>query len=469
MALLLATLEGTWMTAVMCWAVMTTRPAGSTWPELLGAAGHALLPPLGWLLGLYYTGLYDFRRTRGYGEFVAGLPRSLAVALALMIPAYVALPERALGGRAWLIGLPIALAVLLLLRASAYPAMRRLAGRERVLVIGTEPLAAEIVDQIESRPDGGGVIVGVADDGVAPDGRPPRLGLLGPLEHLTKVIDQVQPDRIIVALSPRRGRLPVRALLEARTRSIVVEDGVDVYEQLTGKIALESLPAASAIFSRHFPVSRMALAFGRGLSLLVALGGLLLLGPLMLAIAVAVKLDSAGPVLFHQARLGRGGRPFILIKFRTMRPVDAATSEWARDNAARITRVGEWLRKFRLDELPQFVNILRGDMNLIGPRPHPMSNVPLFWERIPYYPLRAVVRPGVTGWAQTRYGYANTLEEETEKMRYDLYYIKHRSVWLDLRILLDTVKVMVLGRDQIAGEVQRLEQQPADRRLQQAA
>src|SRR5207247_1690729 len=233
------------------------------------------------------------------------LPRSMAVALALVIPAFVALPDRALGGRAWLIGLPIALAVLLLLRASAYPAMRRLAGRERVLVIGTEPLAAEIVDQVESRP---------------------RRGRLGPLEHLTKVIEQVQPDRIIVALSQRRGRLPVRALLEARTRSIVVEDGVDVYERLTGKIALESLPAASAIFSRHFPVSRVALAFGRGLSLLVAVGGLLLLGPLMLAIAVAIKLDSAGPVLFHQARLGRGGRPFILIKVRTTRPVDAASA-----------------------------------------------------------------------------------------------------------------------------------------------
>jgi lipopolysaccharide/colanic/teichoic acid biosynthesis glycosyltransferase len=129
-----------------------------------------------------------------------------------------------------------------------------------------------------------------------------------------------------------------------------------------------------------------------------------------------------------------------------MRPRVGPTSEWARDNGARITRVGRWLRHFRLDELPQFLNVLTADMNLVGPRPHPVSNFRLFHERIPYYSLRSAIRPGVTGWAQVRYGYANDLAEETEKMRYDLYYLKHRSLGLDLRILLDTVRVIALGR-----------------------
>ena len=179
---------------------------------------------------------------------------------------------------------------------------------------------------------------------------------------------------------------------------------------------------------------------------LVALVGLMLAAPLLLIICAAIKLESRGPVLFVQERIGLFGRRFPLLKFRTMVPDPRPSSEWARDNATRITRVGKWLRKFRLDELPQFINILRGDMALIGPRPHPASNYGLFADRIPHYALRCRVRPGVTGWAQVRYGYANNLEEETEKMRFDLYYIKHLSFYLDLRILVDTVKIVLFGR-----------------------
>jgi len=162
-------------------------------------------------------------------------------------------------------------------------------------------------------------------------------------------------------------------------------------------------------------------------------------------------------VLFVQDRVGLRGRRFRLLKFRTMRVTDAAPSEWAGDNRDRITRVGHWLRTFRFDELPQFVNVLRGDMDLVGPRPHPASNFSAFvtvlrnqpecGEQIDYYALRSMVRPGITGWAQVRYRYANNLEEEIEKMRYDLYYVKHRSLWLDLRILADTVKTVLAGRE----------------------
>ena len=193
----------------------------------------------------------------------------------------------------------------------------------------------------------------------------------------------------------------------------------------------------------------------------MALVGLVALSPVIGAIAIAIRLDSPGPVLFVQERVGRAGRRFLLLKFRTMYVTDAAHSEWARDNADRITRVGLWLRRFRLDELPQFVNVLRGDMDLVGPRPHPVSNFSLFvtvlrnspecGEQIPYYSIRSMARPGITGWAQVRYRYANNLEEEIEKMRYDLYYVKHRSFWLDLRILADTVKTVLGGRESLDG------------------
>src|SRR5206468_2150274 len=212
-------------------------------------------------------------------------------------------------------------------------------------------------------------------------------------------------------------------------------------------IASEALTPTGFVSSRDFRKSHADLAFGHALSLLVSAIALLLFLPLLLLIAVAIKLDSAGPVLFVQERAGAGGRRFKLLKFRTMRPCERSTSEWVRDNNDRITRVGIVLRKYRLDELPQLVNVLRGEMNLVGPRPHPVSNVRLFTEKIPYYSLRAVVRPGLTGWAQVRQGYANSLEEETEKMRYDLYYIKHMSAWLDLRILVRTAQAVLLGRD----------------------
>ena len=166
----------------------------------------------------------------------------------------------------------------------------------------------------------------------------------------------------------------------------------------------------------------------------------------MAVLAIAIRCSSRGPVLFVQSRAGRDGRPFGLLKFRTMRPCTEAHSEWVTDNLERITPIGRWLRRFRLDELPQLVNVLRGEMNLIGPRPHPTDNYAVFMHRIAYYGLRKSVRPGVTGWAQVRYGYANNLDEETEKMRYDLYYIKNRSPWLDARILFETIGVMTFGQ-----------------------
>ncbi len=186
-------------------------------------------------------------------------------------------------------------------------------------------------------------------------------------------------------------------------------------------------------------------------SLVAAIVALVILAPLLAVIAVAIKIDSPGPVLFIQDRAGLAGRRMRLLKFRTMRPSDGPTSEWERDNGARITRVGRWLRRYRLDELPQLINVLRGELNLVGPRPHPISNVALFSKEIPYYALRSVVRPGLTGWAQVRQGYANGLQEETEKMRYDLYYIKHMSAWLDLRILFATIRVVLAGSSR-AGE-----------------
>jgi len=336
--------------------------------------------------------------------------------------------------------------ILLGSRVLVHALRRRARSVERVLVLGSSPLAETLVREIAAGTGARQVIARVAPEALGGERGAASGPAPGPPDALGPLIDLTRPDRIVVAMAERRRRLPVRQLLEARARGIFVEDGVSFYERLTGKVALESLAPSDLLFGSDLRPPFGSRLASRALGLLVSLAGILLLAPVFVLVAVAIKLDSRGPVFFIQERSGERGRRFRLIKFRTMHPAGGAASEWVRDNDGRITRVGRWLRAFRLDELPQFVNVLKGDMNLVGPRPHPATNVPLFRERIPYYALRETVRPGITGWSQVRYGYANSLEEETEKMRYDLYYIKHASLWLDLRILLDTVKIVLLGR-----------------------
>lgn len=314
----------------------------------------------------------------------------------------------------------------------------------RVVIIGSGPLANRLVAEMHARRTRHRVVAVVDDPGLL-SGAPGGL-LAGPLTRLGEIIDELRPDRVVIALADRRGRLPMTDLVMARVGGIAVEEGIQCLEHLTRKVAIEALTPGALIASGHFRKTHWDLALGRAVSLVVSLAAVLVLAPLFGLIALAIKLDSPGPVLFIHDRAGLGGRRIRLLKFRTMRPPTGPTSEWEKDNGHRITRVGRWLRRYRLDELPQLVNVLRGDMNLVGPRPHPISNVELFSKQIPYYAVRSVVRPGLTGWAQVRQGYANDLEEETEKMRYDLYYIKHMSVWLDLRILFETFSAVLAGR-----------------------
>lgn len=322
---------------------------------------------------------------------------------------------------------------------------------ERLLILGATPLAFQLVRELERRRDRRRRLLGLLSEGTTDDAVSEVC--LGPISTLGSVVEQRQPHRIVVALAERRGATPIAALLDCFVqRGIIVEDAAGFYERLTGKLAIESLTPMSLVSARLFP-TRAQEWFSRAASLLAALVAVVLFSPLFLLFTIAIKLDSPGPVLFRQKRVGARGRPFTLFKYRTMQ-VGGGKSEWEADNHHRVTRVGRVLRRFRLDELPQFINILRGEMNLVGPRPHPVSNLELFTlvgrnlneltgAAIGCYALRLLVRPGMTGWAQVRYRYANNLDEEIEKLRYDLYYIKHRSPWLDLRILAATLKVVV--------------------------
>jgi len=395
------------------------------------------------IAGFYYNDLYNPRVVWSFRGFAARLLSSLGLAFVLLAVLYAVLPEAVIDEGTVVLGFLVTLALVLPVRGAAYALVRSGPFRERVVILGSGPFAIRLLREIESQPCLRYSVVGIVhDDPAAGAGH----RFLGPLERLDEILREVQPDRVIVALTERRGRMPVQHLLDARLDGVVVENGVRVYERLTGKRAIESLTPSSVIFSRDFCKSRLDLAAGRALSLLVAAAGLLLFAPLLGLIALAIKLDSGSPVLYVHERVGLRGRRFKLLKFRTMHRTGADVGDWTRDQSDRVTRAGKWLRRFRLDELPQFINILRGDMNLVGPRPHRVSKYEAFLETIPYFSLRAVVRPGLTGWAQVQYGYASRLEEETEKVRYDLYYVERLSFALDLRILFDTVKIVFFGR-----------------------
>jgi exopolysaccharide biosynthesis polyprenyl glycosylphosphotransferase len=361
----------------------------------------------------------------------------------------------------WQVVLPVTerpyLSSLILLAAAI--AVAFLAAREmrpkgsRVLILGSGPMAWKLIEEIEAPRAPRYTVAGIVSDEQPDPDSADAARWLGPSDQLSDIAQRVQPTRIVVAVADRRDRLPLQPLLESRVRGIVVEDAIDFYERLTGKIAIEALRPSVLIMSKGFRNHGVAETVARVVSMVIAAIGLVLVAPLLAALALAIKIDSRGPVFFIQQRAGHDGRSFGLVKFRTMHPATEARSEWVMDNLDRITPIGRWLRRFRLDELPQLVNVLRGEMNLIGPRPHPTSNHAVFVDDIAYYGLRNSVRPGVTGWAQVRYGYANNLEEETEKMRYDLFYIKNRSIWLDMRILFETVGIIVFGQG--ASEVRR--------------
>ena len=441
--------------AVFGLLTVSATPVLSRWTDLGTVLATSLAITCCCVMSFYYNDLYDFRSVRSLDQFVPRLLKSLLLAFVFLTIFYAIVQPKNVTGEQFLLSLFLIATVILCLRAVSYGVISRRLFSEPVLILGTGPLAQTIADELTAAPHLRCVVAGLVEvgDGRASDpggSSATRYPVYGPMQDWQRTLAEVQPKRIVVALTERRGRLPIRELLHSSVSGTIVEDGVEVFERLTGKLAIDSIVPSEVLYSKKYRKSRLLAWSARAFSFVVALGALLFLAPVFLLVAVAIKLDSGGPVLFVQPRLGLSNRPFRLLKFRTMHPGNKRT-EWAQDNEDQITRAGAWLRKYRIDELPQFFNVLRGDMNLVGPRPHPVTNHRLFAENISYYFLRSLVRPGITGWAQVRYGYANNLEEEREKVRYDLYYIKHLSLWLDIRILVDTVKIVLFGRRTSSG------------------
>jgi sugar transferase (PEP-CTERM system associated) len=314
--------------------------------------------------------------------------------------------------------------------------------RERVYILGNGERAERLVHGLRQRTALGLEIVGWSGE---LGGEVTRDSVASHLQSLTR---ERGLHRVIVALPDRRKTLPVEALLDLRLLGVKVEDATSWLERISGRIEVEQLNPSWLIFGEGFRFSAFFRFGRRVLNFFVALIGSLLSLPLLPFVVLAIKLDSPGPVLYRQKRVGYRGATFNCYKFRTMRQdAEADTgATWALDSDPRITRVGGFLRTSRLDEIPQLWCVLKGDMHFVGPRPERPEFVEWLSKAIPFYGVRHVVRPGITGWAQVKYKYGNTLEDAREKLQHDLFYIKNRSIGLDLLIMLETIKIVLLGR-----------------------
>jgi sugar transferase (PEP-CTERM system associated) len=352
-------------------------------------------------------------------------------------------PDVAIGSYVYVLGFALLVpSFLLLRRAYEWVGGHRLF-RERIYVLGAGEYARSIVEAIRAHPDIGMEVVFWED--VPLEAAQRKQVWISVLDRLSKA--QPPIHRIIVAMEVQRGELPVQELLLLRFQGIEVEEDGTLRERLYGKIQLDGLRPSNFLYSEGFRI-RASQQFTRQIvSLLVAAIGLLLFLPFFPFVALAVKLSSKGPLFFRQPRVGMGGRVFDVVKFRTMyTDAESGGAKWATKDDPRVTPVGRFLRKTRIDEVPQLWNVLRGDMGLVGPRPERPEFVAWLTNELPFYYMRTLIRPGLTGWAQVRYGYGATLAETKEKLEYDLYYIKHMSLGLDLLIMFETIKTILRRR-----------------------
>jgi sugar transferase (PEP-CTERM system associated) len=395
---------------------------------------------------LYYWDLYDSVIISNPREVLTRLVQVLGVVSLALAFLYYIYPPMQLGRGILLIAITLLGIVLVASREMFFAFNRSTLFAERAILLGDGALAQSLAAEVKNRPELGIRILGAVSSGRSSDGN--GLQRLGRVDELPGIIEANQVKRIIVAMGDRRGTMPVRELLDLRLNGVLIEDGTRLMERVSGKLDVDSMYPSWLIFSDGFRLNRGVLVMQRLIGIFGSLVVLCVALPLLPIIILAIKLSSRGPVLYRQQRVGQDGRIFYCYKFRTMRAdAEADTGPtWASDNDPRITRVGRFLRTTRLDEIPQLWNVLRGDMAFVGPRPERPEFDKWLKSEIPYYGVRHVVLPGLTGWAQINYGYGSSVEQAHEKMKYDLYYIKNMSISLDLLIIFQTIKTVLFGK-----------------------
>ncbi len=397
------------------------------------------------ILALYFQDLYADLRIVSRTLLVQQI--CLAVGSALLFMAFVGYlqPDFILGRWIMVSG---SLAVVIVLPVYRVFFWRYIIGAlrsERVLLLGNSSILAEVIECLHQKPEFGYSVLGYLCEDEECEFPIP---CLGKLTDVRAVCDKYKPTRLVVGMAERRNRLPMHDLLEIRFGGIVIEDAADTYEIAMRRVCSRKIQPSQLIFSAMLGPRSQALAIQGIYSIIIGIIGLILCAPLMLATMLAVRLSSPGPMFYRQRRVGLNGKTFTLLKFRSMyADAEARTGAvWASKDDPRITPVGKWIRKTRLDELPQFWNVVKGDMVIVGPRPERPEFVDILSREIPYYRQRLSVKPGITGWAQINHKYGDTQLDAMIKLEYDLYYIKHVAPALDFYIIFHTVKVMLLSR-----------------------
>ncbi len=392
---------------------------------------------------MYYFDLYDSIVLSNRREVITRLVGVLGCSFVSLSALYYVFPELRLTGSTLWVGVAIV--------GITVPAWRKLFSllnrsarfSERAILYGDGPLARPLMEEIAARHELGVRVIGFVGQTTEPLASIPRFDD----EDLIGMVDQNNVQRIVVTMGDRRGKMQVDKLLKLKTRGVYIQDGPEYYESITGKIPLDSLRLSWLLFSPGFHVRTALRLYKRLFSLILSTLAIILTSPVMLLAAVAIRLNSPGPAIFRQNRVGENGKLFTVYKFRSMyEGSDKKKLTPAQFDDARVTSVGKWLRRTRVDELPQLFNIVKGDMAFVGPRPFVPEQEEECASKIPFYKERWLVKPGATGWAQINRGYNVTLEDNREKLAYDLFYIKNVSFGLDLFIMFSTIKILLLGR-----------------------
>lgn len=401
------------------------------------------------LAAFYLFDLYDFLVMHDRRELVLRLIQALGLAWIALALAFYSFPSLMLGRGISLIALPLALTLMVSWRVSIHWFLGHPDFGERILIVGSGNLAVELAREVLDRPDAGYRIVGFIGNDADLLGKSlinPRV--IGMTEQLDEIVKRENIDRIVVAMGERRGQLPTNKLLQlSLAGEVSIEEGQSFYERITGRVSLNMLRPSWLIFTGRGRQKRIAGLARGAVHWLVALAGAILSLPIVIVTAILIKLESRGPIFYKQERVGKNGRTFTLTKFRSMR-VDAEQDGpvWASKRDSRTTRVGRVIRKIRVDEIPQFWNILKGEMSFVGPRPERPHFVAQLAEEIPFYEQRHLIAPGLTGWAQIKYPYGASIEDARQKLQYDLFYIKNQGLVLDAIIIFETIKIILFGR-----------------------
>jgi len=424
-----------------------------------GFGGDTGSADFGWLNALAFVAvgqfsiflldLYQFEARLRLSQLFRRMVIAFLVFAISLTSIYYFVPSLAMGRGVFVIALGLSVLLLFFWRISLTMSQKSLRVQSRVAVLGAGSSAAMVADLIQMDNTLGCELVGFISEGEEFEPIAVKQEkILGGKKDLLNIVQRQKVDKIIVALSDRRGAFPLRAILDCKMRGVEIYDMPSFYEKMTGKILIRDLRPSWLIFCDGFRRTELTQLVKRASDILLSLLLLVFSAPIMMITTLLIKTESRGPALFRQERVGEHGKVFTLVKFRSM-SVDAEKESgpvWAGQGDARVTRVGRFIRKTRIDELPQLFNILKGEMSFIGPRPERPHFVSQLQEKIPYYSQRHTVKPGLTGWAQVRYQYGATVEDALEKLQYDLYYIKNMSIFLDALVIFDTVKVVLFGK-----------------------